>query len=428
MESILVAAHTLGCKVNQCDTDAVLGRLAEIGCKICNFNDIADIYIINTCTVTHAGDKKSRQVIRRARKQNPNAMVAVCGCMVQNNPASAKELGVDFIFDAREPDDFVKTVSEMCADTECLESHPTPPRTRTRAFVKIQDGCDRFCAYCIVPYVRGAPKSRLAQDILAEAADLTANGVQEIVLTGIQVASYGKDTNTNLPKLIRQVSSLDGLTRLRLSSIEPCAIDDDFLAAVASSQVLCDHFHLSLQSGSNATLQRMNRHYTTDQYAATAESLRKICPDVALTTDIIIGFPGETDEEFNQSLAFVQKIGFARIHVFEYSKREGTTAADFPNQIPDKVKSERSKQMRELAAQLQINFLRLQIGKTVPVLFETSKIPGRWLGYTSNYCPIEVNCEFHLSNTIKQVKITACTQDGLAGVIQESGEVWGSAP
>jgi len=419
MENVLVAAHTLGCKVNQCDTDAVLRRLIEIGCKICNFNDIADIYIINTCTVTHAGDKKSRQIIRRARKQNPHAMVAVCGCMVQNDAVNAKALEVDFIFDARKPEDFVKKVSEhlMCAGTTSLMVLPSLLRTRTRAFIKIQDGCDRFCAYCIVPYVRGKPKSRAAQDILKEAIHFIASGVQEIVLTGIQVASYGEDTNTNLPELIGQVASLNGLKRLRLSSIEPCAINDNFLAVVASSQVLCDHFHLSLQSGSNATLQSMNRHYTTDQYTQIAESLRSIRPNVAFTTDIIVGFPGETDEAFSESLAFVQQMGFARIHVFEYSKREGTAAANFPNQITDKVKYERSRQMRELAAKLQMNFHKTQVGKTADVLFETSKAGGKWIGHTNNYCPVEVRCEFNLSNTIKQVKIIACTQDGLEGAL-----------
>jgi len=420
MGSIFVAAHTLGCKVNQCDTDTVLEHLVNIGCTVCNFNDTADIYIINTCTVTHASDKKSRQIIRRARKQNPNAIVAVCGCMAQNNPISANELGVDFIFDARKPNGFIHKVSEMCTGTRNVALQHAAPRARTRAFVKIQDGCDRFCAYCIVPYVRGKPKSRLVQDILAEAEGLIASGIQEIVLTGIQVASYGKDTNTNLSALIQQVLSLNGLVRLRLSSIEPCAITSDFLSVIASSQVLCDHFHLSLQSGSDATLQRMNRHYTTGQYAEITESLRKVRPEAALTTDVIVGFPGETDEEFNQSLAFVKKIGFARIHVFEYSKREGTPAANFPHQVPDKVKSERSRKMRELAAALQLNYHKAQIGKTAPVLFETSKAPGKWLGHTNNYCPVEVNCEFNLSNIIKQVKITACTQDGLEGVIRNN--------
>ncbi|MCL1788625.1 MAG: tRNA (N(6)-L-threonylcarbamoyladenosine(37)-C(2))-methylthiotransferase MtaB, partial [Defluviitaleaceae bacterium] len=354
MKNMVVAAHTLGCKVNQCDTDAVLGRLTDIGCVIGSFNDAADIYIINTCTVTHASDKKSRQMIRRARKQNPAACIAVCGCMTQNTDKDfAEKLDIDFVFDARKPNDFVQKVSEMDAgvgDTvsPAHQNRTLPtPKFRTRSFVKIQDGCDRFCAYCIVPYVRGKPKSRPVADIMAEIKNLLAGGTQEVVLTGIQVASYGEDSgDTNLAALIKQILSLDGLQRLRLSSVEPCAITNDFLAVVASSLALCDHFHLSLQSGSNATLQRMNRRYTTAEYAKIAASLRAINPNVALTTDIIVGFPGETDEEFNESLAFIQKIGFARIHVFEYSKREGTVAATLPNQVPDNVKTARSKKMR----------------------------------------------------------------------------------
>ena len=418
MKSILVAAHTLGCKVNQCDTDAVLGRLTDIGCTICHFNDAADIYIINTCTVTHASDKKSRQMIRRARKQNPDAMVAVCGCMTQNVEEDFENtLGIDFVFDARNPDAFVQKIFEMGARAGDLS--PTTHKTRTRAFVKIQDGCDRFCAYCIVPYVRGNPKSRPVVNILGEIKGLITSGVQEIVLTGIQVASYGEDSgDTNLVALMQQILSLNGLQRLRLSSIEPCAITDEFLTVTALSPVLCDHFHLSLQSGSDSVLQRMNRRYTTTEYAKIAESLRKILPNVALTTDIIVGFPGETDEEFNESLAFVQKIGFARVHVFEYSKREGTVAAALPNQVPDSIKSERSKQMRGLAAALQLDFYNAQVGKTIPipVLFETQKA-GKWQGHTSNYCPVQAKFDNNLSNTIQQVNITGYTQDGLEGVI-----------
>ncbi|MCL2286475.1 MAG: tRNA (N(6)-L-threonylcarbamoyladenosine(37)-C(2))-methylthiotransferase MtaB [Firmicutes bacterium] len=427
MRNIFVTAHTLGCKVNQCDTEAVLELLVKqiTVCKICNFNENADIYVINTCTVTHASDKKSRQIIRRARKQNPNAIVAVCGCMALSNPAAAKELGVDFVFDARKPETFIDYIQQIFGDTAntlSISNGAGTLRTRTRAFVKIQDGCDRFCAYCIVPYVRGNPKSRPVPDILNEITGLVADGVQEIVLTGIQVASYGEDTNdTNLSALITKISSTDSLKRLRLSSIEPYAVTDEFLAVAASSQVLCDHFHLSLQSGCNATLQRMNRRYTTAEYAKIVEQLREINPNIALTTDIIVGFPGETDEEFNQSMVFVKQVGFARIHVFEYSKREGTAAANFPGQVPDKTKTERSKQMRDLAALLQTNFYRRQIGKTVPVLFENSKKQNKWVGYTSNYCPVEVYCEINLSNIICQVKITALTQDGLEGVYKQGG-------
>jgi threonylcarbamoyladenosine tRNA methylthiotransferase MtaB len=415
MESITVAAYTLGCKVNRCDTEDVLARLAEIGCAVCNFNNKADIYIINTCTVTHASDKKSKQIIRRAISRNPGAFIAVCGCMANSNPVSAKIPGVDFIFDARKPENFIQRVSMMFAGAGERDL-PAPKRARTRAFVKIQDGCNRFCSYCIVPYVRGMPKSRATGNVLEEIQTLIEKGVQEIVLTGIQVASYGEDINTNFTELICRVLELNGLARLRLSSIEPRAVTNEFLSA-AASRVLCDHFHLSLQSGSDSVLQRMNRRYTTAEYEKIAASLRNIRPNAALTTDVIVGFPGETDEEFNNSLSFVKKINFARVHVFEYSKREGTAAASFSNQVPENVKHERGKIMRELAAELQMNFHKKQIGKTVSVLFENSKHMGKWFGHTSNYCPVEVNCKVSLINTISQVTIIACTQDKLEGGI-----------
>jgi len=419
---MVVAAHTLGCKVNKCDTDALLERLSDIGCIICNFNQVADIYIINTCTVTHTSDKKSKQMMRRAKRQNPNALVAVCGCMVRNT--NADTFDADYVFDARKPEDFIAKIAELNRIKVSSYKHNNTTcnlQSRTRAFVKIQDGCDRFCAYCIVPYVRGNPKSRYVQDIITEVENLILLGAQEIVLTGIQVASYGEDTkDATLSSLINQLSAIRGLKRLRLSSIEPCAVNEEFLAVVASSQVLCAHFHLSLQSGSDATLERMNRRYTSAQYANKIDTLRKINPNIALTTDIIVGFPGETDEEFNESLEFVQKIGFSRIHVFEYSMRVGTVAATLPNQVPDKVKSERGLAMRTVAAKLQEDFYMSQIGKIVPVLFETEKNPGQWIGYTSNYCPVEIiepNNKQNLANTIIEVEIIASTQDGLVGKI-----------
>jgi len=409
MQKTTIAAHTLGCKVNQCDTEALLARLTNIGCIIRDFNQPADIYIINTCTVTHASDKKSRQMIRRAKKQNPQAKIAVCGCMAQKDPATAQEIGVDFIFDARKPDAFIQEISNLIPNSNDTSQEDKSP-TRTRAFLKIQDGCDRFCSYCIVPYVRGKPTSRPMAEILAEAELMLTNGALEIVLTGIQVASYGNDTkDATLPKLIEKISSFAGLKRLRLSSIDPCAVTPEFLQAVANSTVICDHFHLSLQSGSDTVLARMNRRYNTAGYANAAESLRKIFPNVAITTDIIVGFPGETDAEFNESLTFAQKIGFARIHVFEYSKREGTPAATLPNQVPDKIKTDRGKQMRQLAATLQTDFYKLQIGKTQPVLFETETAPGEWQGHTTNYCPVQILCNENLANTIRPVEINSHT-------------------
>ena len=405
MKKLSVAAHTLGCKVNQCDTEALLLSLSDIGCTIINdFNQAVDIYIINTCTVTHASDKKSRQMIRRAKKQG--SMVAVCGCMAQKDPIIIQELGVDFIFDARKPDNFIQEIAKLITQYDYNKPVDKSP-TRTRAFLKIQDGCDRFCSYCIVPYVRGKPISRPIGEILKEAELMLANGALEIVLTGIQVASYGNDTkDASLAKLIKKISSLQGLARLRLSSIDPCAVTDEFLQAVANSATICDHFHLSLQSGSDPVLARMNRRYTTAEYTQATKALKQIFPNVAITTDIIVGFPGETDDEFNESLAFAQQIGFARIHVFEYSKREGTPAADMPNQISDKIKTDRGKQMRQLAATLQSNFYKLQMGKTLPVLFETKTSQDKWQGHTTNYCPVEIFCNEDLTNIIRRVEIT----------------------
>jgi len=414
MVNTFVAVHTLGCKVNQCDSEALIALLTDIGCVICNFNQIADIYIINTCTVTHASDRKSKQIIRRAKKLNPAAKVAVCGCMVQKDPTTLNELGVDYIFDARKPEEFIQEIAPLSLP----EKQSNTNHLRTRAFIKIQDGCDRFCSYCIVPYVRGKPISRSIQDILAEAESQIKKGAQEIVLTGIQVSSYGDDTKDGtLATLISKISSLISLKRLRLSSIDPCAINDDFLAAVANSPAICDHFHLSLQSGCDTVLARMNRRYTSAEYTNAAQQLRKIFPNVALTTDIIVGFPGETDDEFYQSLTFAKKIGFARIHVFEYSKREGTAAATFANQTSDKIKSERGEKTRALAKMLQTRFYDAQVNKIVPVLFETRTAQNKWQGHTSNYCPVQVISNKNLANTIHYVEIINYTQDYLIGTI-----------
>ena len=398
-----VAVHTLGCKVNQCDSEALLARLVGMGFASVRFNEVADIYIINTCTVTHVSDRKSRQMIRRARKLNPDAFVAVCGCMVKTAP----ETEADFIFDARDPDDFFAKISNKAA-SEATESGFT--KTRTRSFIKIQDGCDRFCSYCIVPHVRGAPKSRPMAEILEEAEALIAAGTLEIVLTGIQAASYGDDVSkATLSDLIKNVSALQKLRRLRLSSIDPWAVNDDFLNAIENSSALCSHFHLSLQSGCDATLEAMNRRYTTAEYAKAAQALRKLRPEAALTTDIIVGFPDESDSDFRQSLDFAQEMKFAQIHVFEYSKRTGTPAAELSGQIPSAIKSARGKAMRELALSLQKDFLKSQIGKTLPVLFETNS-----RGHSENYCLVEAANAF--ANTIQNVKITTSTNEILIGI------------
>jgi len=418
-----VATYTLGCKVNQYDTESLLshiGKIVPIAVK--DFKQVVDIYIINTCTVTHVSDRKSNKIIRRARRLNPSALVAVCGCMVKSSPKAPSTSGADFVFDAREPEnfieyvqkhfnDFLKTVSPVVSLTK------SPNKRRTRAFIKIQDGCNRFCSYCIIPYVRGESKSRYIKEILEEAQALVTNGTLEVVITGIQVASFGEDTGEKLSDVITQLSNIKNLQRLRLSSIDPWAINGEFIEAVMTAQpILCEHFHLSLQSGCDATLERMNRKYTIDEYICAASSLMAICPEAALTTDIIVGFPDETDEDFMQCMEIVRALEFAQVHVFEYSPREGTAAVTFPNQISAKVKSERGELMRELAKELRENFLQKQVGKIVSVLFEEKKPNGLWAGFTSNYCPVEIISNKDLTNTIQMVEITGNTQEILQGI------------
>ena len=419
--ALTAAVHTLGCKVNQCDAEALIARLTEAGIAVRPFDQAADIYVINTCTVTHTGDKKSLQMVRRARRLNPSAFVAVCGCMPRSQADSMDKIklaGADFVFDTRKPEELLIKLEEILADKAysraAIQANDTTSE-RTRAFIKIQDGCDRFCAYCIVPYVRGPITSRPPSDILSEAAEHIRRGAQEIVLTGIQVAAYGYDTGgTTLPVLIKQLAS-QGPKRLRLSSIDPWAVDDEFLAVVAESPTLCSHFHLSLQSGCDRTLARMNRRCTTAEYANAAEKLKAIRPNLALTTDIIVGFPGETDDDFKESLHFAKEMGFSQIHVFEYSPRAGTPAASFPDQVPSQVKTARGAEMRTLAQSLKQQFLCTQIGRVVPVLFETaSREPSTWQGHTDNYCMVKASGA-NLANTLMDVLITDITDDGLIG-------------
>jgi len=404
---VKIAIHTLGCKVNQCDTNALIDVLVEHGHDAYSTHDFdqnADVFIINTCTVTHVSDKKSRQMLRRAKRHNPNAMIAMCGCMAKKSEVA------DYVFDARNPDDFLNklNIKPIDSNPQMLKSKKT-----TRAFVKIQDGCDRFCSYCIVPHVRGRPKSRPLTEIIKEANQLVADGIPEIVLTGIQVASYGQDTGTcDLPDVIKEVTAISGLQRLRLSSIDPWGVDGDFVSAVASPLV-CGHFHLSLQSGCDTTLVMMNRRYSTSDYKNAAERLRHAKPNIALTTDVIVGFPGESDADFAESLAFVKEMKFSNIHVFEYSPREGTPASTFPDQVPHSVKHERGKIMRTLGNELQAEFLQSQVGKTLNVLFEKQK--SFYVGNSENYCTVCVKSDTNLTGRICKVKITSYEGDFLHG-------------
>jgi threonylcarbamoyladenosine tRNA methylthiotransferase MtaB len=343
-----------------------------MGLTVVPFSAVADLYIINTCTVTHVADKKSRQMIRRARRTNANATIAVCGCGTASN---IKIEGTDYVFDARKPEEFLQAIAPAVHSTTAS----TARAKKTRAFLKVQDGCDRFCTYCIVPHVRGKLYSMPLQQATAQAEALIATGTREIVLTGIQLAAYGE----NLPTLVQAIGALPGLQRLRLSSLDPWAITDEFLQAIATTPTLCDHFHLSLQHGHDEILHAMNRRYTTHQYTAAASALRSIAPNAAITTDIIVGFPGETEAHHTTNMHYIREINFARIHVFEYSARQGTPAATMPHQTPPQEKTRRSAEIRAIAATLQENFLAAQVGKTAQILWES---PTR--GNTTNYCPV----------------------------------------
>jgi threonylcarbamoyladenosine tRNA methylthiotransferase MtaB len=407
------AQHTLGCKVNQQDGEALAERLAQAGYVRIPFNaktPAADIYIINTCTVTHTVDKKAMQYIRRAKRTNPQAFIAVCGCMAKGSNTITE---ADVVFDTRIPEDLLTALAERF--TNHIPSHPTPyTAARTRAVLKVQDGCDNFCAYCIVPYVRGPLTSLPAGEAVRRAQALVQNGTKEIVLTGIQLAAYGKDNSVSgdtLNNLIRRITEVPNLHRLRLSSLEPRAIDTAFINTIKNTPNLCGHFHLSLQSGCNATLARMNRRYTTAQYKEKAQQLRQLYPQAALTTDIIVGFPGETEEDFSESLAFVTEIQFARVHVFPYSPRAGTAAATMPNQVPEPVKKARTAQMLTLAARLYTDFLHSQHNRIHEVLFETPHT-----GHTRNYCPVRTTTKT-TPNEIHQIKITGFCAEALTGVI-----------
>ena len=445
----VISVHTLGCKVNQCDADALISTLNAIGHTAFHTHDFSvpvDVFVINTCTVTGTSDKKSRQMLRRARKNNPNALVAMCGCMARNSTGID---GVDFVFDAREPENFIRHLARHCGtesgslpqSSVYREAEEIPGQFRsnrhdsfdvhgmideldgsigiskTRSFIKIQDGCDRFCSYCIVPHVRGAIKSRPLVDILREAETLIECGTAEIVLTGIQVASYGNDISGegSLSFAVEKVAALPGLGRLRLSSIDPTAVTTCFLEAIAASSTLCPHFHLSLQSGCDTTLEKMNRRYTTAEYANAATALRNLRPHTALTTDVIVGFPGESDAHFAQSLEFVRKMDFAQIHVFEFSPREGTPAASFAEQVPQKIKSERGKIMRDAAIELQRNFLKTQVGRTIEVIFEKEKSPGIYIGTSENYCTVQVESSKYILRQTRNVTISGCSDKLLKG-------------
>ena len=363
-----VAFYTLGCKVNQYETEAMLEMFEKDGYEQVGSEDYADVYVINTCTVTHMSDRKSRQYIRRMKKKNPDAIIAVVGCYSQVSPEEILEIDeVNLVMGTNERRDIVKeikklevvegekkasTVDDIMKVRAFEEIEISQSNGRTRAFMKIQDGCDRFCTYCIIPYARGGKvRSRDMESIVNEAKTLAENGYEEVVLTGIHVASYGKDLkdeDTKLLDVIKQINNIEGIKRIRTSSVEPILFTDEFVSEVSKMEKVMPHYHLSLQSGCDETLKRMNRRYTTAQYKEIVDKLRKEIPNVAITTDVIVGFPGETEEEFEKTYNFLKDIELSQMHIFKYSPRKGTKAADMENQVSPQIKHERSEKLLQL--------------------------------------------------------------------------------
>jgi threonylcarbamoyladenosine tRNA methylthiotransferase MtaB len=415
-----IAFTTLGCKVNLYDTEAMQELFAEKGYQVVDFDDVADVYIINTCTVTNFGDKKSRQMIRRAKRHNPDSIVVAAGCYAQVAPEDIEAVeGINIIMGTKDRHKVVELVESYTDKTKVLNAvtdimaekdfeplHINKLTNRTRAYLKIQEGCNRYCTYCMIPFARGKVRSRQPNEVIDEVKKLAENGFKEVVLAGIHVASYGLDLgNITLADIIEKVHEIDGIERIRFSSMEPLAVTDEFVARMKALPKVCDHYHLSLQSGCDATLKRMNRRYTADEYSQAVDRLRAAFPDVAITTDIIVGFPQETDSDFEASAEFAKKVKLAKIHVFPYSPKTGTAAAKMSGQLSADVKNDRSKKLIEVSNKLNSKFLESFNGRVMPVLFETRDANGYYEGHTTNYIRVLVKTEEELKNKIVNVKI-----------------------
>ena len=434
------ALHNLGCKVNAYETEAMQEMLEKAGYEIVPFREGADIYIINTCTVTNIADRKSRQMLHRARKMNPDAVVVAAGCYVQaQNTRENTDPCIDIVLGNNHKKDLIKVLEEYEAEKaaqkesadaaeksdvrkniqdieeigqtkEYEKLHLTKPGEHTRAYIKVQDGCNQFCTYCIIPYVRGRVRSRTVEDVLDEVRTLAGNGYQEVVLTGIHLSSYGIDFdgNRHLLSLIQAVHQVEGIRRIRLGSLEPGIITDEFARALSELPKMCPHFNLSLQSGCDDTLKRMNRRYTSEEYYEKCCILRRYFDNPALTTDVIVGFPGETEEEFQKSRDFVDKVNFYETHIFKYSRREGTRAAAMENQVSEQEKARRSAVLIELGEKKRKAYEQSFLGKEVEVLVEEEAvIEGRPMqtGHTKEYIRIAFEGDKSLKNTIVKVRV-----------------------
>ena len=420
------ALHNLGCKVNSYETEAMQQLLEEAGYEIVPFSEYADVYVINTCSVTNMADRKSRQMLHKAKKQNPDAVIVGAGCYVQTKEAQALvDESIDIVIGNNKKSELINLLEEYeqthmkCSNVvdinhekqdyeEMFLSHTAE---HTRAFIKVQDGCNQFCSYCIIPFARGRVRSRKLEDVISEVTKLAENGFKEVVLTGIHLSSYGVDTNDSLLHLIEEVHKIEGIRRIRLGSLEPRIVTEEFAGALSKLGKICPHFHLSLQSGCDDTLVRMNRRYNTAEYKAGCDILRKYFEHPAITTDVIVGFPGETEEEFAVTKQYLEEIHFYEMHIFQYSKREGTKAAVMKNQIPEPTKKERSAELLDLERKMSKEFREYYVEREVTALMEEEWSYGGdryFVGYTKEYVKVAIKTQEDLTNQFITGKIKEC--------------------
>ncbi len=426
--------QTLGCKVNKYDSEAIVKILTDNNFVEVMDEEVADIYIINTCSVTNLSEKKSRQVIRRAKKMNSEAIVIACGCYSQVSPEEVANIEeVDIVLGTKDRMKIIDLINEIEQNKEktlvsvsdvLQETYFEPLEIdkisdMTRAYLKIQEGCNQFCAYCIIPYTRGKIRSREVRDVIEEVEKLAKNGIKEVVLAGIHIASYGKDlTNVTLLDVIKLVAQVEGIERVRMSSVEPNLMNEEFISELSNIPEVCNHFHLSLQSGSDTTLKNMNRKYDTEKYYNSVELIRKYFKDVALTTDVIVGFPGETDEHFQESYDFCKKVGFSKMHIFPYSPKKGTKACTMLNQVDNAVKNARAKTLGELDKELSEAFLTSQVGVTQKVLVEREVSDNVFEGHTTNYLNLKIKSNERLVNRVVEVKIEKLDSEFIGSTLE----------
>ena len=424
-----VAFHTLGCKVNQYDTQAMLEKFKAAGYTVVPFDGPADVYVLNTCTVTGTGDKKSMQLTRRLRRQSPNSELVLCGCLAQRMGAELLSTGARLILGTQRRAEVVELLEQavregkqICA-VEALTQAPfesltiTEQEEHTRAILKIQEGCNNHCTYCIIPSVRGPIRSRPLAEIRTEAERLAAAGFTELVLTGIHLSSYGRDLQdgTTMLDAIAQVQAAEGVRRIRLGSLEPTIATPEFASALKQMDKVCPQFHLALQSGSDTVLARMARQYNSRMYLTGVENLRREFPEAAFTTDVLTGFPGETEAEYEETRAMIERVGFAKIHVFPYSQRVGTKAAQMPGQLSNAEKERRARELIALGETIGRQYRERFLGRTVEVLLEEQDTAGEWVGYTREYLRVEVHCSDGAQGQYRQVEICEVTDEGLRG-------------